>query len=516
MLRITGYSDRYSIRPGDDITFYVNSEKDEDYEAKLVRLIHGDTNPDGPGYKEEEIDAPFDGSYTGRNQKIHGGSYVIVPHDERMSVSSFTIQAFIFPTTPTRGRQGILTKWVNDTGYGLFVDDDGCLAVCIGDGNNVHKLSSGKPLLRKVWYLAAASYDAESGAIHLYQEPVVTSANGGLGMALLHPAEETSAEVSDSCSIRPSANDAPFLMAASTQGLGFGPLDLWCALQGGADPGGTAGAVRHLQRQDRPPAGSPLPHSASTRSMRLARGFKGCPADLRRACGRRLGLPGQHHQEHRIHLHHRYLAQRAERLCDQPARARHDWLQLDRRRDRLSPRAGGVRRDPLPRRRYRRCPVGRGLQLHRAGGTEERLLCREAPHRWRGVIGHRGLHPLRGAPAQGSAVSEGRGDHPDQQLSCLFQRQPGDQLGGGAAAGGQGAADAGLRPLPQRASRVRALHLLAALGRQRRLLLVEAPADPQHAAEVPPLALALALAAQRRSAPDRLAGGRGLRLRPAH
>lgn len=48
MLRITGYSDRYSIRPGDDITFYVNSEKGEDYEAKLVRLIHGDTNPDGP------------------------------------------------------------------------------------------------------------------------------------------------------------------------------------------------------------------------------------------------------------------------------------------------------------------------------------------------------------------------------------------------------------------------------------------------------------------------------------
>ena len=112
MLRITGYSDRYSIRPGDDITFYVNSEKGEDYEAKLVRLIHGDTNPDGPGYKEEEIDAPFDGTHSGRNQKIHGGSYVIVPHDDRMSVSSFTIQAFIFPTTPTKGRQGILTKWV--------------------------------------------------------------------------------------------------------------------------------------------------------------------------------------------------------------------------------------------------------------------------------------------------------------------------------------------------------------------------------------------------------------------
>ena len=102
MLRITGYSDRYSIRPGDDITFYVNSENGEDYEAKLVRLIHGDTNPDGPGYKEEEIDAPFDGNHTGRNQKIHGGSYVIVPHDERMSVC-------LLYTSPSP-RDGLLSR----------------------------------------------------------------------------------------------------------------------------------------------------------------------------------------------------------------------------------------------------------------------------------------------------------------------------------------------------------------------------------------------------------------------
>ena len=54
MLRITGYSDKYSIVPGETVKFYVNSEENEDYEVQLVRLIHGDTNPDGPGYKEEE------------------------------------------------------------------------------------------------------------------------------------------------------------------------------------------------------------------------------------------------------------------------------------------------------------------------------------------------------------------------------------------------------------------------------------------------------------------------------
>ena len=281
MLRITGYSDRYSIRPGDDITFYVNAENGEDYEARLVRLIHGDTNPDGPGYKEEEIAAPFDGSYTGRNQKIHGGSYAIVPHDARLSVSSFTVQAFIFPTTPPKGRQGILTKWVDDTGYGLFVDDAGCLALCIGDGNHVHTLSSGKPLLRKVWYLAAASYDAETGAVQLYQEPVVTSANGGLGMALLHPAEETTAEVSGNCDIGPGANDAPFLMAASTAVSDSGRSICGAHYKEATSPVALPEQCdTYNGKIDRPRLSSVAlgKHEIDT----LARGFKGCPADLRR------------------------------------------------------------------------------------------------------------------------------------------------------------------------------------------------------------------------------------------
>lgn len=281
MLRITGYSDRYSIHPGDEIKFYVNSEKGEDYDAKLVRLIHGDTNPEGPGYKEEEIAAPFDRTHKGRNQRIHGGSYVTVPHDARMTVESFTIQAFVFPTTPTKGPQGILTKWVGDTGYGLFIDENAHLALRIGAGGTVRTIASGKPLLRKVWYLAAASYDARTGAVRLYQEPVVTSANGGLGMALLHPAEETTAEVSGSCDIAPGANDAPFLMAAATRVPASGR-----SICGAHYKEATAPVELPEQcdtyngKIDRPR----LTAAALDKSEidALARGFKGCPAGLRR------------------------------------------------------------------------------------------------------------------------------------------------------------------------------------------------------------------------------------------
>ena len=85
MLRITGYSDKYSAFPGEKVKFYVNAEKNENYDVQIVRLIHGDTNPEGPGYKEEEIGAQCNKTYQGRNQRIHGGSYVVIPQDDRLN-----------------------------------------------------------------------------------------------------------------------------------------------------------------------------------------------------------------------------------------------------------------------------------------------------------------------------------------------------------------------------------------------------------------------------------------------
>ena len=42
---------------------------------------------------------------------------------------SFTLQAYIFPTTPDKGKQGILTKWNEKTRVAMvyFIDDNSCL-----------------------------------------------------------------------------------------------------------------------------------------------------------------------------------------------------------------------------------------------------------------------------------------------------------------------------------------------------------------------------------------------------
>ena len=225
MLRITGYSDKYSVCPGDRLKFYVNSEKKESYDVDIVRLIHGDTNPDGPGFKEKVIKAPCNKSYKGKSQKIHGGSYVCVQPDHRMDTSSFTLQAFIFPTTPDKGVQGLITKWIEpqQSGFGMFIDENGCLACWVGNGKGrTAKISSRKPLMRKVWYLAAVSYDAKTRRVKIIQEPVVTPTNGGLGLSMLHPSSHTTGSVSQVVKVKPELNTSPLLIAAATKRINSG------------------------------------------------------------------------------------------------------------------------------------------------------------------------------------------------------------------------------------------------------------------------------------------------------
>ena len=283
MLRITGYSDRYSLCPGEEVKFYVNSEKGESYHADIVRMIHGDTNPEGPGFKVEELDTPVSKDYPGRNQIIHGGSYGLVPHDHRMNVESFTLQAFIFPTTPDKGVQGVLTKSDGTTGYGLFIDENANLALWIGDGKGkVEKIASGKPLLRKVWYLVAASYDAASGQVCLYQEPVVTSANGGLGMSLLHPMEETASVVNGKSAVAPGDNDAPLVMAARTEVANSGRTIFGGHFKEAREPVELPQqADVYNGKIDRPRLSGRVLDKSEIDA--LARGFKTCPASLRQS-----------------------------------------------------------------------------------------------------------------------------------------------------------------------------------------------------------------------------------------
>ena len=148
-MQVVGYADRLSVQPGETIKFMVSSELPT-YRADIVRLIHGDQNPEGPGFKEEIINAAVNREYPGRHQDLRAGSYAVVPDSSSLQqTGSITLAAWIAPTTPLNGVQGIITKWsaTNSLGYGLFIDEDGSLALWLGEKDGeIEKIRTGVPL----------------------------------------------------------------------------------------------------------------------------------------------------------------------------------------------------------------------------------------------------------------------------------------------------------------------------------------------------------------------------------
>lgn len=173
-MRITAYADKWSVQQGDPISFHVNCDGPSEYHAQLVQLINGNTDPAGPGLKEITLDAPINGSKPARKQVIHSGSYVAVPHRRPLALESFTIQCWVWPTMPVhpegywrQGPQGLVTKWRDGEGYGLFIGEDGTPELRV----NGEVLSSSAPLRDRAWHFLAATYDAETGEAVLHHEP---------------------------------------------------------------------------------------------------------------------------------------------------------------------------------------------------------------------------------------------------------------------------------------------------------------------------------------------------------
>ena len=135
-LKILGYCDKLSVAPGETVRFMVSCEA-ERYRAEIVRIVHGDANPAGPGLRLEPVATPITGEYPGRTQAIDAGSYAMVPDHPRLrELASFTVIAMVWPTTPGKGRQGLIVRRDPATGAGFALEiQDGGVAFVAGDAS---------------------------------------------------------------------------------------------------------------------------------------------------------------------------------------------------------------------------------------------------------------------------------------------------------------------------------------------------------------------------------------------
>ncbi|MBW4818696.1 LamG domain-containing protein [Rhodococcus qingshengii] len=216
-MKIIGYADRFSAFPGDDVDILVSCET-PNYHADLVQLIHGDTNPDGPGFKVQKIENTIDDDHGGRVQHIHTGSWAEVSDTEQLRFrDAFSFVTMVNPTRLAAGEQAIITKWdaSREAGVGLYVNDSGCLEFRVGDGNGgADRVSSGKALIEGIWYLAIGTY--EGGKLTVRQQPYVTRTNGRFAIA--SSLDSTTSLETSTTAIRPELdNGVPLRFAAHVE-----------------------------------------------------------------------------------------------------------------------------------------------------------------------------------------------------------------------------------------------------------------------------------------------------------
>ncbi len=77
-IKLTGYTDHISVTEGDTVQFMVSAEGATSVNAEIVRLIHGDEHPEGPGFIEEVVPTTVSGDHAAHRQFVDIGSRVDV------------------------------------------------------------------------------------------------------------------------------------------------------------------------------------------------------------------------------------------------------------------------------------------------------------------------------------------------------------------------------------------------------------------------------------------------------
>lgn len=215
-IRLFGYSDPLVVKADNPVDFMVSAEGCHDASVDIVRLVHGDFNPAGPGFIEEVIETDLPKTIAVKRQYTQNGAFARVDDKQRQlsDLSSFSVHAFIWPSNPGGTRQTIMGCWsVNDsTGYALGINPEGKLEFWVGDGLVVDQVTSDAPLVPKVWVMVAASFNKATGEARLRQISVQNSWNSIIGPVT--PVDHNS-HVVESLRCAPKSADNCFLLAGA-------------------------------------------------------------------------------------------------------------------------------------------------------------------------------------------------------------------------------------------------------------------------------------------------------------
>jgi N,N-dimethylformamidase len=187
-----------------------------------VRLLHGDTDPRGPGFREVEIPAPLNGTHAGRPQRTRAGGFVEIPDPQGRLAggAGLTVHAYVLPTLPER-HQAIASRWneAQQAGWALTLEDGyPVFTLANGQGRRV-SVRGERRLFAEVWYSLAAGFDPASGRLFVSQRLKMNRINSRLGPVVPLDAESSASATG---AFAPPAADAPVILAGLTAEIANG------------------------------------------------------------------------------------------------------------------------------------------------------------------------------------------------------------------------------------------------------------------------------------------------------
>jgi len=168
-ITILGYSDRLSGHYGEKIEFKVSSRATAMFDAILMRVIHADANPAGPGMKLEALPGVFSGKYPSRFQDLQGGSYARIPGIPALSgAQGFTFGVRFFPTALHLGPQCLMSQRDAKDGRGISVIlDERAINVHYYGADGAHQHLVCPVAFLTHWYDLSISYTPSDGKIRI-------------------------------------------------------------------------------------------------------------------------------------------------------------------------------------------------------------------------------------------------------------------------------------------------------------------------------------------------------------
>jgi N,N-dimethylformamidase len=183
---IHGYSDRLSVAPGETIEFKISVENPAPYRADLVRVINGDANPAGPGFREEDVACDIAGEHEGRHQRADIGSFAVVDDPDGLLAGDgqLGVELLVHAGVTDPAVQTLVSRFDPSAGAGWAVILlEGRPALRIGDGERTEDVVADAPLWPGIWYALTVFLDADGGAV-IDAQLAVNSANSALSPAV--------------------------------------------------------------------------------------------------------------------------------------------------------------------------------------------------------------------------------------------------------------------------------------------------------------------------------------------